>query len=912
MKPYSVYIDLNDGNGYLQVYPVSISPFKKGLESGELSRRYEWGKVIFRNQPDKYRQTGNTAYNAYDLIHDIERTKEIKIRFIAGDITIDGYFGDIDGEYQDDPVSKTITVTPTTADQYTDFLTNYEEKIDVVGALASEKIVNGDFSDWLNESLWPQPTGWTLLGDIGVTKEFYNDSWMCGIESATFHHSLRQSITVTKDQFIEFTFEWLLLTYIKLDSTGEIVDYPDSNIRDNRDLRIELTGESNNYYLDENGKWQTTGASIRFAENELCYHADETFDFNTLPVITSEAIPENGTLAIVFDDYGLVQDADLVESIHGVVTTTERTLYTQLLLDNVSLKTSNTPFITVNVDTSTDYIQRYDLMNINSTDYMRGYIWYEYDKDIKARYFNEDGSPKIESWDAEGSKRMESKDGLLISDFMDLFDDPAYKYYKCQISKITFYQNGYVSKSRRQYADIEVAREEIWSLAKDADTGEWLPPQEDAGWEMATDTSPTLGKLWVRKPFNDEDNLNPWVIGDLLIDTYDPLPIGKAYRKVISARDYTTDEHTLTYNTAIDLRDVIKAAFNAVHPKYADKEVYSTFLWNDNEDDIIFFGYDNNTGANYLDLRLNPNPLNKIACIHTPSFKDEIDPDSDETTLELSFKDLMDDLKSLFIKHTYGNLYWFIDEDYNLHIEHARYREMLGYTYPVVPELQNYRNYKYKQDSLYNKITLDQVNSGYPDFTETEIIFNNISSGKRKKEVVCENQTRYLTTDLRYCIENPNNLDNGLCLVNYQLVDGEYKSVDAQTQVAGKLMLNGELALTTLAKRYGLEEGTFLTGTMNGEVLKFKSIFRAMDADSFESRKYVDDDGNIVLSGILDGDYLSTSLGIGLTEEVEHDFDKQKTTIKLMYGARPAIIAQRETDYDGAPNEMLDFGFYIG
>jgi hypothetical protein len=344
---------------------------------------------------------------------------------------------------------------------------------------------------------------------------------------------------------------------------------------------------------------------------------------------------------------------------------------------------------------------------------------------------------------------------------------------------------------------------------------------------------------------------------------------------------------------------------------YANSDVISTFLWNDREEDISTLQGEN-SGANYVDIRINPNPLNNIACLHTTEFKTgEVDPDSDDNELNASFKEFMDDLKRIFINHGQGNLYWFIDENYDLRIEHARYREMKGFTGQVIPENSIYKNYSYDKERMYSRIVIDQINSGYLDFSKNKILFDRISSGKRGKEVLLEQVTRFITTDLEYCIKNPNDLENSLCLINYEIdANGEKKVVSANTQLAGKKMLNGELSLSTIINKYCLEEGTFNSGEVNGETKIFKSTFRTKVGEEFTTKIAVDEDGNEIVTGIIDGDYMSTTMGIGLVRDLEHDFDQQITRVTLLYGSRPAVMAQTEGDFEGAANIVLNFGLY--
>jgi len=122
-----------DGNVWIEFYPANVAPFKLARESNQFFKRWGWGEVKIKNNPNLYAVASNPIYKLYKIIKDLDFTTEIKIKFTTGigatNHTIEGYFGTNDCKFEDNGIEKTLTVTPTIQDNYSSLLENWENKI---------------------------------------------------------------------------------------------------------------------------------------------------------------------------------------------------------------------------------------------------------------------------------------------------------------------------------------------------------------------------------------------------------------------------------------------------------------------------------------------------------------------------------------------------------------------------------------------------------------------------------------------------------------------------------------------------------------------------------------------------------------------------------------------------------------
>lgn len=895
MANVKFYITINDGTEF-EVFPNKYEPFIKDFEDGEMFYRYRWGSLELENKPFLYNKTSNSAYLIYTTLNALQRYDEIFIRFYDFDnlIEIKGYCGVVDGQFQNDKVHKVIKLTPVIIDKYTNLLENYKEKIDVLNGGDRNKIINGDFESWDNSYT---PTGWT----VGITpdiEKYYINGDFCARLNDTYlvgeSNILIQSVFANKGSNVDLSFYFAPL----------VVGTP-SNLTHSRKMIIELSGSEGTKYLKDDNlansenvcSWVDSSAnnSFNYGSNLLEMTASEITSFLYYRIF-SEPLPFSGIITITFYANNGSLGAD-----------------TSLLLDDVYLKINTTPYKTINVDFINSYLQSYPAftevnplaLGVPNSKWDGAWTG---DNALDGYFQLTTGAPSSRFL-SDGTYAPVDVDNLRLGDYeTNVFTDPNSKYYKCQLSEVTIYHcgtyNTTFSYKHRMRATAVFSRDEakikdvlytyqdfLDGKCDELEVGTIIPPARNVGWTQ----TPTLDKglrLWVRKPFNDENDTLGWELGDQInggkFQSYNT-----EHRRT-TKRIYPIDTtKSKVLNTCVDLRDTIKILFNQTHPDYANKNVISTFFFNDLEEEFITL-QDNNSGNNYVSN--NPNYLNNIAVLHTLDLKTEnVDTQQQEGTFKVSLFDFMEDLKAYFKVYKYGQLYWWITDNLDLRIEHTAYFDnyadiygnVLNYTTQPIIQEDYHDDFEYEPDLMYKKIIFDQINSGYPDFTSNTIKFDRISSSKRYKndENVLRNKTSILTTDLRYCIEKANDLTEGLILINYNQVGDQFVAAYGDTQIQGTKILNGNISLSSILNNFVIREGTYVNGQINDQdVLFYNTTY---------SKKGVE----FTVKGIIDNRFFDTNIDrAGMVKSLTHDFEHQITKITLMYRIKSGLIVQDETE----------------
>lgn len=464
-----------------------------------------------------------------------------------------------------------------------------------------------------------------------------------------------------------------------------------------------------------------------------------------------------------------------------------------------------------------------------------------------------------------------------------------------------FSGNGYVTNMRRIYLEISVTRDEI-SIPND-ENGNPVEPN-GTGWEdRGEDPAQPGNHFYTRTPFGgaygikDTGGAN-W--DTVFVETngsksgYDGamLADNKVYAYIKSTINYPTGEdgdNVVTVTKSSDLKDYIKYLYNntcnelTVNP-YATKDVYSTFFFNDNESDVPFLIQ--NPGFNYASKKINY--LNNIKVFFKKELKIETDEADNQTrpsdkvaeNLTLTtFKDFMDNLNHLFI----DKLFWWVDSNLDLHIEHVHYVDTVlrADTYdlasdPIQAPLLTYsRKWSYDKEDQYSEYKFTMIDAGYVDFTNNKIRFGKESSNIRGKDRKKEITIHYITTDVQYCLENPNDLESGIVLL---CQDSAGTQIDINGLVSGQKVSNGALSLSNIIMEYGRYDGTTIDGYVNGRAV------------SYETTSYT----KVGIDHTLKGTVLAlfyntysenpdTGIGIGLMDGGTLDIDKGFTKIKLRY-----------------------------
>lgn len=456
---------------------------------------------------------------------------------------------------------------------------------------------------------------------------------------------------------------------------------------------------------------------------------------------------------------------------------------------------------------------------------------------------------------------------------------------------------------RRLYLEISVSRDEI-SIPNDENGDPVLPKNSPESWtDRGEDPKNPGSHLYTRIPFSGAYGIKEtgganW--DTVFVETngstsgYDGamLADNKVYAYLKSTINYPTGEdgdNVVTVTKSSDLKDFIKYLYNntcnelTVNP-YATKDVYSTFFFNDNESDVPFLIQ--NPGFNYASKKINY--LNNIKVFFKKELKIETDEADNQTrpsdkvaeNLTLTtFRDFMDNLNHLFI----DKLFWWVDSNLDLHIEHVHYVDTVlrADTYdlasdPIQAPLLTYsRKWSYDKEDQYSEYKFIMVDAGYVDFTNNKIRFGKESSNIRGKDRKKEITIHYITTDVQYCLENPNDLESGIVLL---CQDSAGTQIDINGLVSGQKVSNGALSLSNIIMEYGRYDGTTIDGYVNGRAV------------SYETTSYT----KVGIDHTLKGTVLAlfyntysenpdTGIGVGLMDGGTLDIDKGFTKIKLRY-----------------------------
>jgi len=851
----SVYIKFGITGTYFQVDPEKVNPFSDELIDGMPIKRKKWDKVIIKNKPYNYSNLDlETATEAeinreklYDVIMDTSPTTEIYIKYIAPNLTeIEGYFGVIDCEIND--YKTFITITPTIYDQYTDFLENRETKVNVFGG--NDLIVNGNFDSWTSGL----PVGW----EYEYNEPEFNSvlSKNCASLLAKTRFTDVKSIIYQNIENIQEGSSILFSFYYEL--IGE------DDVKENLGLRIKLTDGINTKYASRDGNWGDDENKFNYVTNKTAIPESSLSSFKYIQIVIDPA-PISGDLEIKF--------------YHEYNTTTW--FESNLIISNVEAYSSDIPFIDLNLQLLADNLvikPQNELQKTDGSYFSRFWadpvVWRLVGSDPEVDlldYFDENGVPES-AYLSHGQYGPREEEGLYYTDLITEFDtdDEHSKFYKGEICKLTLYKGkryGSATKKHRHIEAIaEFARDEYRKVDEPDGEGGYVPPEEDVGWVRTVDKN-DKGNLWVRKPFNGV--VTEWSLGELnttsgRIGSFDYI------ESLVSTKVYPYNESSIELSAGVDFKEIVKKVYRSTHSSLAGKEVYSTFFWGDEPAGAYTDALKEHiprysSGINYYTME--DNYLSKIAAIHTFQFKTDKSEDSDDATLYLSSKDVLDNLMNLP-----AHLFWFIDADKNLHIEHIYYLDIINDFVNLESLPDTYKAWKYDKEKMFATIEHRMANSGYSDFSFTKFTFDKIVTNKRNQDIKSNKKTEYLTTDIQYCIENPDDLENGIVLVNYETIGGENNVKYGTGFISGKSIPNGLLSLSNLAKTFGDYEGTWENGKINDEDVEFKYTLRVKEGLE-----------EINLSGVYEEDYYLNDLGIGFAKTKTIDYEKGTTTVNLVY-----------------------------
>lgn len=863
MIDYTLQIDLSGGrnpNGFFDIEVIQLGEMKSTLVDNNIRvERRGFGEIEVRNLPYKYQKLGGDKYKLYDIIQSVSPDQEIWLKFSSDYETLYAYFGIIDSKIDDD--EKVITITPYILDQYTDLLENRDTEVKVFDE--TNQIVNGDFKEWTNNV----PNGWTqIVLPVGIIeKVYFNDNSAIALSNEFVllgtTNTIYQPINANQNSQLSFSFYWAL--------TGS-----NSN-RENLLCKVELIGEFNNYDLDKDGKWIAYDSGFRLTYANQALPIDFTTAQYSKYSITSDKLPENGVIGVYF--YITIAG-------NGVP-------ISKLILNNVICSASFIELKTVKIQLSGDYLvtegedskaitwkNRKPKANFYSTK-----IHYETTLDS---FFDGNGVP------INNNLIMSDDNRVQIRDIIQFFQEQSSPSYKFELSKITIFRCEYIATKKRRFRAIcEFSREERYYEKVDDGNGGYLPPESDAGWYNTFITEPSNSNryLWIRTPFNGlsvnwlKSNIDTSPNGKLrkykgTFDYYDSITSEKQYPIV--------EEKSTEISNAIDFREIIRKVYTETYISLRGKNVYSNFLWNDplSAQETADVYLNNDTSTNYVTASdqlndLEPqNELNKMLAIHTYEFSTEPTTDKDKTVLKTTFKDLMND----FLVH-FPQCYWFVDADKNLHIEHVKYYDRINkakdLTVAAYSYIKKYQKWEYIKDQLFSLEKYLLKNSGNIDFVSAKVTFDKIVSNKRGQDTKNEISSNIISTDLAFCLESRNSLDNGIVLVCYDTIDGKNIVRAGIGQNTGKSIINGDLSIASLLTKYATYEGTWKIGQING-----KGFWNNQDGIfGYHATKHIRQGEEITIKGVLLDKIIFTNLGLGIVVQRNIDYENETTKIVAMY-----------------------------
>ncbi len=456
------------------------------------------------------------------------------------------------------------------------------------------------------------------------------------------------------------------------------------------------------------------------------------------------------------------------------------------------------------------------------------------------------------------------------------------------------------------FCTTKFSRDEFLKVDED-DGGGGLVPPSGSGWNLRTKilVEGQDGHLWTRRPFNAAFK-DEWVLQD---EETNPSAEGSSdfftwFNKRTTKIFYPNSDDSKTMTSSIEPREFFDHVFQNTNEVFADKNVFSTFFFNDLEAELPILADRIGEGLNYVTM--SENYLNDTAFFFTRDFIPDLDPADTSSFPDVTLKKFLEDLNKLFK----NNLYWFVDDSGDLRIEHIKYLDLTRSAIDLrgEEELDFTESYKFDKSKMFNRIELRQVNASGVDFTDNLILFDKIVSNKRNIDIKLELETSIFSTDLRHVVENSTDLENGILFVALKTEQLPTVTITVRNKVgavSGVSQSNGFMALANLLLDFGRYEGVWDEGTINGSNVTFVTTARTKKGKELK------------LKGALDSLFYVTELGIGLLDNSTIDFESENTTLNLSYRynaipttERFALMIQKESDFEGADEIWFNFANY--
>lgn len=924
-----LYLKFGKTGEYFEIEAESFEPITaEPIDENNPVLRKKWGEVIIKNKPYQYRTNAVSANNLYSDIMGLAPTTYIFIKHVGNDTDVtEGYFGITDCEI-DSTTKHNIKITPEILDQYTPLIEYWDTKVNPYANMNLVK--NPNFDRWIDDlpSDWeytdiegfipperlflleknavklkargiyrPVETGWdfTTFEGFHVKREDVR----CQIYQATRNAKAGRQIKIS--------FDYHLMRLYNPKNVPSFLSYRISYL-DEYGIRI---------FAEPDGSWPQGSVYlplnyIPIDDNAYPYPYDDINSYKKHQIIL-DPLSEDVELKIELS-HSVPFSANYDSEVASMYLP-ELLLYyeSDLILTNIKIESSNVTYKSIDISLSTDdFVEKrtseiYDerdytfpdifTAKISKTDVEnyeeggRNILWFYFDQETNEPKLDLMDSTDFGFWGHGGSgidwtpkKLQQIFDESNISGFFrgELCKVELFELRRWEWNGVKRYQR---MRGRFWFAREEKVSDERWTqidfdnglITDTSQIGTYKPPEQDVGWVSTYEDEKLGGMLWVRKPYNDE-------VGEWQITDYEGGVRGSEeyVNRIIAEKIYPQGENSIIVTTAVELKDIVRNVYNGTNEELSDKEVYSTFLWNDLPSDTLTTRLlaKNPLLAQYNDINYytnEENQLKNIVALHTYDLKTEKSNNDSDSLFEISFKDMIDDFAIIF-----PHLYFFVDEDKNLHLEHLSYEDYTQGISDIRGDSINCQIWKYNKNIMFAITDYSMINAGYRDFDFTSLSFDKIVSNRRRIDLRESLATKNITTDIRYCIENPNDIDNGLILLNYEpsTVEGENVRVKRDKGIiSGNVIVNGYISLANMLEKFGNFEGVWKEGQINNKNRRFKHT------------KWIKDGlETIEISGINQSRYFYNELGIGKPRTVTYDYRQGITKLELRYRELEKVI----------------------
>ena len=246
----------------------------------------------------------------------------------------------------------------------------------------------------------------------------------------------------------------------------------------------------------------------------------------------------------------------------------------------------------------------------------------------------------------------------------------------------------------------------------------------------------------------------------------------------------------------------------------------------------------------------------------------------------VNFNNIMDDLKEVI------QAGWYIDADGDFRIEHIKYFEKLWDDSTAI-DLTSAPFSKYKPNIDNNELSFSKgllanreqftwqqgdtvINS--EDFVGVDIIYDNLETVSN----VLKHETRSITTDIQYLVDNPGDAGSSGFVYLYGLVldSGDYLIEFELGELSATQILNGHFSWANLHQKYWSWRRMAEDATLNNSAETFDSVVKFLEQSNVK----------FGIQTTVDGfTKITTSQGNGRQIETKRDLDSDFLTITLGY-----------------------------